>query len=401
MNKSLLIPNVFWMVSSDDSLRGVLNGTSQILFDMAEAEESVKGKIEELNIPYKIIETPEAPKIGNWEYVLNGLDFSKEDELLQLGATFPELKVPKVVTFDEFNISPFFPVMVKCEKASWWEFQYVITNKKQWKRLKIFLINWPLLGKLSDKYKSIFKKESWLETSIVGTEEYKNAKNDYNSKVKKYLDPFDWQRLGKDFFSFQKLVECPSNHYTSYRIITSANWNVIASSLLYSQHKKSEKLTLTKNTWLPDTVEWSSFWWRNMTDFLVDPKSRTYLWSLDVRSNIQQWGSGIVLNPWENSKKATSSERKILLVHQIDPENPIIPENLKKASQIIWKTIWRRRWLFVGIDFIQNKKWDFYYLETNNWPWLQSYLDAKSFWVWTMSEATKMIYNEVLKELID
>ena len=70
-------------------------------------------------------------------------------------------------------------------------------------------------------------------------------------------------------------------------------------------------------------------------------------------------------------------------------------------TKTIWEKIWRDKSLFTWIDFIQDEKWDFYLIEVNAWPWVQTYIDSHLEWKWTTEEAYEEIYQKILDEILD
>lgn len=75
-----------------------------------------------------------------------------------------------------------------------------------------------------------------------------------------------------------------------------------------------------------------------------------------------------------NTLPPTLAERRILASEGIDPDRLALPEELRELVAINADTIGRVAGLVVGDDFIRNgSTGDFYHLETNFLPGLQTY----------------------------
>lgn len=150
-------------------------------------------------------------------------------------------------------------------------------------------------------------------------------------------------------------IRTPSDHYTSYRTLTTATGSIVAAGLLYSAHKKTDDKLVTAYFL-----------------GLSNPDTRFFLGARDVRSNVSQGGRVIPLMG-DNRRAITSEEREILAAHGIDPDNPALPEHLQEQSATIAWNHGRVNNMYNGTDFIQSESGEFFFLEDNADPGSETY----------------------------
>ncbi len=198
--------------------------------------------------------------------------------------------------------------------------------------------------------------------------------------------------IEREKFIYQQYVSTPSEFFTSYRVMVSCAGDVITSALLYSENSKNSKELLQ----LKNKGKISK-----NTDILVIPDSPFFINSQKVVSNISQGGGIIVLEPAGNSKEPTDVEKCILKDHNINSDTPRLPEAIKEKSKLIGKYLGESGiGLFYGIDWVQSKDGEYFYLETNLSPMCTFYVNAFMKGVGTHEEAYVLIADNILRQLL-
>ena len=274
-------------------------------------------------------------------------------------AKIPGVNIPETESFEEFSANPHFPVLAKLKALaltnpnSGGQYTYMLEDERQWERMR-----------------------GWFD-HVAPTGDL------------------------RPHFAFNRFIETPGDRYTSYRVLASAHGNILAAGLTYSSHTKQDALVTAEH---PEKKELEltlkGCAGTNYFSLLSATESPFYIAARKVTSNLFGGGSVIVLNPTEKSKQATDDEKHILEAHGIDPEDPRLPDDLVAPSIEIAKTIGRRRHPYVGIDFIQGGDETKYYLETNTGPGLEVYSCAKLGRPATDAEPYRMIWDEVVEEMI-
>lgn len=171
--------------------------------------------------------------------------------------------------------------------------------------------------------------------------------------------------LLKEDFVFRQFIRTPSDRATSYRIVVTGAGDIIGSALLYSRDYSDADADKYITSDLPpeDLGICSSL----HTEWLEVPASPFYLHSRQFTSNVAQGGGCIPLNPNEYSRPITPEEQEILRQHGI--ENQQLPEPLAEAAKAIGK--YCRRAL-TAVDIIQDTDGNYYFLEENQMPGVQT-----------------------------
>lgn len=169
---------------------------------------------------------------------------------------------------------------------------------------------------------------------------------------------------------FQEYVENPSDYNTSFRIMADGFGKVHYGVLIRSAEKKGIKkikdvmeiLGVRLNA--QNFIDTATLGGIDREILLNSPYSPLYLGARSIVSNALKGGKIIPLN---GSKVEDAEDRKILLVHGINPDKPSIPEKLIRIASKIG-TESRGDYPFVGVDLILRKDGNFNYLETNFGP---------------------------------
>lgn len=191
-------------------------------------------------------------------------------------------------------------------------------------------------------------------------------------------------------YEVREFITTPSEHYTSYRVVTSPE-GIIAAGLLYSAHKKNEMQVIQgfNPNYQPITLD-TNMWGRSPMTAFEDPRSPLFLQALDARSNVDCGGNCIPLMG-ENRRKTTVAEEVILEAHGIDPENPMLPERISEPAMSVARKVGRIASLVSGIDFLDDEQL------TTAWFLEHNPLPGTSTWnaCWNAGQSTDQAIREM------
>ena len=168
--------------------------------------------------------------------------------------------------------------------------------------------------------------------------------------VKKFYDRYkedDRLKPSFDCSIFQQFIKTPTEHKTYMRVLMSASGDVLGASLKYSRASVEVR---------PAAGTFEKFFW--------DKKSEFYL---NCKGMFNYYSGGGDINFGKN--RLNYEEREILIAHGINPDNPIVPEDVLEVSANIAVKCNKEIGILCGLDFIYNekdKKW--YYLEMQAFP---------------------------------
>jgi len=172
------------------------------------------------------------------------------------------------------------------------------------------------------------------------------------------LNPNFKKKLHEDFV-IQKFIKTPTKYNTSLRVVTSSSGDILCSSLKYS-----EGVANTGEKWVAQGL---------FDMYLSDPKSPYYLGGESIVSNTVAGGNSILLG----RNNYSPLDQDILLAHEIDPNNAVVPQDVASAAIKIATTCEREIGAISGMDFIydeEEKAWK--YLEQQEYPMLNTYAEA-------------------------
>jgi hypothetical protein len=166
-------------------------------------------------------------------------------------------------------------------------------------------------------------------------------------------------------YHYEAFIETPSDHNTSFRIVSDAFGNVDHGILLYSLDKKGERILQDPDDNAQSITEIINHPWE-IHKLLTHPASPLYIASADITSNSSRGGKKIFLN---GEPLTDPVERDIALAHGVNPDNPQIPNPLHSLSSKIGKAS-RGDYPYVGSDFLQTRTGSppYYFPETNPGP---------------------------------
>lgn len=173
--------------------------------------------------------------------------------------------------------------------------------------------------------------------------------------IKRFYDKFKGNGyIGQNLecTKFQQFIKTPTEHKTYMRVLISASGDVLGASLKYS--KMSNQVIRDKGP---------------LEEYFWDKNSEFYL-GCEGMFNYYSGGGNIVFG----QSRLSYEEREILKAHEINPDNPVIPEEIIEVSSNIATSSNREIGLLCGIDFIYNaedKKW--YYLELQAYPAIEEW----------------------------
>ncbi len=241
------------------------------------------------------------------------------------------IKEPNTITFIDEKFPqdlPPFPFVVKNKESHGGKGKFIIKNTNQLALLKKFY------NEINDYF-----KEQYIQ-------KYGNA-------------PLTFPDLKKTFqedIVFQKYIQTPTEFNTSLRILTSSSGDILCASLKYSLPNNSNH-TETNDI---------------LSDYLANPNSPYYLGNSSIISNTMAGGHSILLGKTNYAE----GEKRILLAHNINPQEDKLPSEIEKAVTNIAKYCKREIGAICGLDFIfdiEENNWKF--LEEHEYPMLYSYAE--------------------------
>lgn len=246
------------------------------------------------------------------------------------------------------------PIVVKGVYADSGEDKYLLKTKEQ----KLRFLTWLMMGHHLKKLCLNANMDSvihFLKRSIL------NGNDDniwfQNSSL-------------EDLFYFEEYIESLSDYYTSYRIIVDGKRHIHHGYLVYSKERKGVGVMDHRRylEYSDDPKNWTDPNLR-LEIFLLHPSSPLFIASEKFVSNVSQGeGERVLL---DGKKNVHPHIRELLKAHQIDPDHSKIPKVLFNQAKTVG-FICKNMFPFVGIDFLQNKKGKFYFLEANAAPWLNA-----------------------------
>ncbi len=175
-------------------------------------------------------------------------------------------------------------------------------------------------------YMGIASDQPFLPARRIREARRRLAQGDWEWEGFRYLTP-------DSSWIFQDYIETPSDFYTSFRILVDGYGHIHAGTLLRSPEKKGvRKLDFSDN--------------------------------LNIVSNSAQGGVDIFLN---GERIEDETNRRIAVAHNIDPDNPQIPEDMERDAITIGKAT-QRYSPITGIDFIKDLTLKHFMLEINPLP---------------------------------
>ena len=233
------------------------------------------------------------------------------------------------------------------------------------------------------------KNESACGSGVYFIEKKKQIKKFFNEKLYdgKIIECLPCPK--REDFEVQEFIECPSNHFTQYRIFVLGDGTILGSVLNVSRNRKDENKVKSEEG--PFGPGKSYF---NCVD------SPLYLGIRSIISNHANGGYQIPFDRNERTKHILSYYDEVLAEHgykdQIDPKlNP----KLKNLAKRLAKKFSKYGVLYCGQDWMQNKKGDFYFLEINPSPATDMF-NALYNYGWGDSNSSADIAAEKLAETI-
>ena len=178
-------------------------------------------------------------------------------------------------------------------------------------------------------------------------------------KIKKFYKKFHNIEPYKTNFEnciFQQYIETPTNHQTYLRVLMSASGDAMGASLKYSQVSEKHRE--------PEGIFEKYFWDKNSEYFL----------NCKGMFNYYSNGGNILFS----QPRFSYDNRNILKAHNIDPDNPTIPDTVLEIASSIMKKCNKELGIICGFDFILNEKDNkWYYLENQAFPAIDEWAATK------------------------
>ena len=255
---------------------------------------------------------------------------------------FPEDSFPE-------NLPPL-PFMLKNEKANGGVDKFIIRTPEQVETLKKFYYE----GRdYLRKIRIISAREAYPEWT-------KGMEFDKDGRLPNGICIIlpHIKKIFHNNYIIQSYVDTPTEYNTSLRVLISSSGDVLCSSLKYAKTVYSTK----------EENKSSLF-----EELLADPSSPFFMNNERVVSNTVAGGDSILLG----KNYYTNEERRILEAHDINPDNPQVPEEVIETATKIITDCNREIGAICGIDFLydnKEKKWK--YLEEHQFPMLYSFAEA-------------------------
>ena len=190
-----------------------------------------------------------------------------------------------------------------------------------------------------------------------GSSKYLISSEQQLKKLKEFLEKYGLEAFFSKFMVIQKYVETPTEYNTSLRILVSSSGDILYAALKYAEVKEVGSGNFDDNS--------------DMFDYyLLNKNSPYFLGGKTIASNTLAGGNNILLEESGYSEL----ERQILIAHGIDPDNSLVPEEIRLACQEVMKNCGKELGAICGMDFIydvKTGKWK--YLEQHEYPMLHSY----------------------------
>lgn len=289
------------------------------------------------------------------KHINNKEDYiSKKKKKIAYCLSSEGLKEPFSLSFPEDSfpeILPTLPFIVKNEKSHGGTEKFIVRTKEQVATLKRFY------NEINNyaRQKSIEKvKQQWSGYPDLEFDELGHSNRGINIWI------VDYKKIFHQDIRMQQFIKTPTEYNTSLRVLTSSSGDILASSLKYAMPSKN-----------PSGNHTGLF-----SQYLSDPSSPYFLNSDSVISNTVAGGNSILLGKDHYS----SLEQEILKAHDIDPNNAVVPEDVRKACIKIAMNCSREIGAICGLDFIydeEEKAWK--YLEEHEYPMLYSYAEKYHF----------------------
>ena len=144
----------------------------------------------------------------------------------------------------------------------------------------------------------------------------------------------DYYRDKADFYEF---IQTPSDHFTSYRIITFADGSIMAAVMQASRRKKSRE----------------GF--------------------ANITSNHATGSNQIPFSPTEKSAAISERDYGILVAHGISKDHVQLPQELEKQAGEVARLFARYGVLWSGQDWLQDREGNFHFKEINIFPGMEAF----------------------------
>lgn len=236
--------------------------------------------------------------------------------------TLDEMDIPRInrTTVEEWEANKTFPVVFKMKGTSQGHGIYHIET--------------------DDQFRKLFDKDYIIPAENAPS----HVRNNFRSG--RFSD-------SRDYFDVSEFIECPSDHFTHYRVFTLGDGTIMGAVLSYSGLRKSDDERVA----LDDM---------NIGNVYDDVKSPLFLNRKKVVSNKGNGGNQIPLNPTEQASTISDYETEILAQHGItDQQIPLALEDQARRTAL---KLGEKGLYVLGQDWIQGKDEKFYCLEVNAGP---------------------------------
>lgn len=203
-------------------------------------------------------------------------------------------------------------------------------------------------------FPAVFKNES----TNAGKDKFLIETKEQLEIIKRFYKEYGTRASYKEAFNYticQQFIDTPTNYKTYMRVLMSASGKVMGASLKYSVggSKKRETQGIFENHFLN--------------------KNSEYYLNCQGMFGYYSGGENISFT----QPRYSTEKQAVLEAHEIDPENPELPEDVVEVAKAIASKCNKELGIICGIDFIQNVvdgKW--YYLENQAFPAIDEWATA-------------------------
>ncbi|GEM_PF-5249761 len=286
------------------------------------------------------------------------------DKAIRTGATMPhEFTWDKALTCEK-------PIVAKHRSSNRGDGKYLLTSYEEKMRFLVWALNGQSYfwvegdttdAKLEAAKKLCQRRERSLEVLAGITDEAKVSPRFFKG-VEENVE------IVSQDYQFQEYVKSPSGKNASYRVVVDAKGEIHYIALITSEFEREQY----------DMRNWGDHPWGALdrdlfgtlttSIFLTHPNSPMHIPMYRIVSNRAQGGNAILLSSNSIDRpKYSEVERTLLEAHGLNPDKPQLPDEVLELSRRI-AFEFRSRYPYGGLDYIQNPKGEFLFLEHNARP---------------------------------
>ena len=184
-------------------------------------------------------------------------------------------------------------------------------------------------------------------------------------------EPIGKKKISEEFnrngILFQEVIKNISGMNTSYRVLVDAKGEVYYTCLWTSKFAEDDEVKKRRNLLLDSNKNHPWEFVHHADSFLYNPNSPLYVKPFRITSNRETDKEIILTSSTRKLPNYSEEEKEILRQLNLNSKNPQLPpEIIDFTKRLAYES--RKSYPYIGIDFIQDLKGNFYFLEANNGP---------------------------------